>query len=139
MAPGSPERGDDRRDGDHRVCLVSLESSHELRTIVADVRLDDGRPLKVIELAMPRAVEFAGDRLPASYANFYIGNRTVIVPTFDDPADEPNLQRLAACFRGREVVGINCRDLVLGLGTFHCLTQQVPARPDAAGPDADAT
>lgn len=105
----------------------------ENRERLADVRFGDGTPLNVIELAMPRAVEFAGDRLPASYANFYIGNRAVIVPTFDDPADEPNLARLAACFPGREVVGIDCRDLVLGLGTFHCLTQQVPARP---GPQA---
>ena len=86
----------------------------------------DGRPLKVVELQMPKPVVFQGDRLPASYANFYIGNRVVLMPSFNDPADEPNRARLAALFPGREVIGIDCTDLVLGLGTFHCLTQQVP-------------
>jgi agmatine deiminase len=90
------------------------------------LRLSDGRPLRVVELQMPRPVEFNGDRLPASYANFYIGNRVVVMPIFNDPADEPNRAKLAALFPGREVVGIDCTDLVLGLGTFHCLTQQVP-------------
>jgi agmatine deiminase len=90
------------------------------------VRLADGRPLHVHEMQMPRPVEFRGDRLPASYANFYIGNRTVVMPAFDDPADEPARRVLEGCFPGRTVVAIDCRDLVLGLGTFHCLTQQVP-------------
>jgi len=90
------------------------------------IRLADGRPLDVVELQMPRPVVYRGERLPASYANFYIGNRVVVMPTFGDPADEPNRLRLAACFPNREVVGIDCTDLVLGLGTFHCLTQQVP-------------
>lgn len=90
------------------------------------IRLEDGRPLEVVELRMPRPVTYRGERLPASYANFYIGNRVVVMPTFSDPADEPNRRLLAACFPDRQVVGIDCRDLVLGLGTFHCLTQQVP-------------
>ena len=90
------------------------------------VRLDDGRALEVVELQMPRPVEFEGDRLPASYANFYIGNQSVLMPTFRDPADELNRAKLARCFPDREVIGIDCTDLVLGLGTFHCLTQQVP-------------
>jgi agmatine deiminase len=90
------------------------------------VRLADGRRLTVVELAMPRAIEFKGDRLPASYANFYIGNSVVLVPAFGDSADEPNGLKLAKLFPGREIVAIDCRDLVLGLGTFHCLTQQVP-------------
>jgi len=98
----------------------------ENRERLASVRLADGRQLEVIELNMPRPVEFEGDRLPASYANFYIGNRVVIMPAFNDPADEPNRQQLARCFPGREVIAIDCTDLVLGLGTFHCLTQQVP-------------
>jgi agmatine deiminase len=98
----------------------------ENRERLSAVRLADGRPLKVIELQMPRPVEFEGDRLPASYANFYIGNRVVVMPAFNDPADEPNRKRLAQCFPGREVIAIDCTDLVLGLGTFHCLTQQVP-------------
>jgi agmatine deiminase len=91
------------------------------------VRLADGRPLEVIELRMPRPVEYQGDRLPASYANFYIGNHVVLMPAFNDPADEPNRALLARCFPGREVLAIDCTDLVLGLGTFHCLTQQVPS------------
>ena len=93
---------------------------------LAGCRLADGRPLRVVELAMPRPVEWKGERLPASYANFYIGNRVVLMPAFRDPADEPNRAELARCFPGREVVAIDCRELVLGLGTFHCLTQQVP-------------
>jgi agmatine deiminase len=98
----------------------------ENRQRLAELRLADGRPLNVLEMQMPQAVEFGEERLPASYANFYIGNRAVLMPTFDDQADEPNRQVLARCFPGRDVIGIDCTDLVLGLGTFHCLTQQVP-------------
>lgn len=98
----------------------------ENRERLEAIRLTDGRRLDVVELRMPRPVTFRGERLPASYANFYIGNRVVVMPTFRDPADEPNRRLLAACFPDREVVGIDCTDLVLGLGTFHCLTQQVP-------------
>jgi agmatine deiminase len=90
------------------------------------LRLADGRPLQVVELTMPRPVVYEGDRLPASYANFYIGNEVVLMPSFNDQADEPNRATLARLFPGREVIGIDCTDLVLGLGTFHCLTQQVP-------------
>ncbi len=99
----------------------------ENRERLATLKLTDGRPLKVLEMQMPRPVEFQGQRLPASYANFYIGNRAVLMPTFNDPADEPNRLLLARCFPGREVIGIDCTDLVLGLGALHCLTQQVPA------------
>lgn len=99
----------------------------ENRERLAAMRLADGRPLKVLEMPMPRPVVYRGDRLPASYANFYIGNRTVVMPAFGDPADETARAVLAGCFPGREVVAIDCTDLVLGLGTFHCLTQQVPA------------
>jgi len=109
----------DQKDDNH---APLAENRERLDTI----RLDDGRRLEVIELLMPRPVEFDGERLPASYANFYIGNRVVLMPAFNDPADEPNRQALARCFPGREVMGIDCTDLVLGLGTFHCLTQQVP-------------
>ena len=98
----------------------------ENRERLDQVRLADGRGLNIIELAMPRPLEFKGDRLPASYANFYIGNSIVLMPAFNDPADEPNRLTLSDCFPGREVVAIDCSDLVLGLGTFHCLTQQVP-------------
>ncbi len=92
-----------------------------------DMKDQDGRALKVETLPMPKLVEFNGQRLPASYANFYIANGLVIVPTFNDARDRVALDTLARLFPGREVVGIHCRDLVLGLGTLHCMTQQEPA------------
>jgi agmatine deiminase len=87
----------------------------------------DSQPLRVETLPMPAPVYFNGQRLPASYANFYIANRIVIVPTFNDSNDRVALNTLANLFPNREVVGIACRDLVLGLGTLHCMTQQQPA------------
>ncbi len=87
----------------------------------------DGRPLRVVTLPMPRPVYFDGQRLPASYANFYIANGLVLVPQFNDPADRLALNTLQRLLPDREVVGIYCRDLVLGLGTLHCMTQQEPA------------
>jgi agmatine deiminase len=81
----------------------------------------------VVELPMPAKVVFRGQRLPASYANFYIGNAAVLVPTFNDPNDRVALAVLAECFPGRRVVGIHALDLVWGLGTLHCMTQQQPA------------
>jgi len=83
--------------------------------------------LRVVKLPMPAPVMFRGQRLPASYANFYIANRLVLVPTFNDPNDRAALATLARLFPDREVVGIHSVDLVLGLGTLHCLTQQQPA------------
>ena len=85
-----------------------------------------GKPFEVIELPMPRPVVFEGQRLPASYANFLICNKVVLVPVFNDPADAEALSILQACFPKRQVVGIYARDLVWGLGTIHCLTQQQP-------------
>ena len=87
----------------------------------------DGKPLRVETLPMPAPVYFDDFRLPASYANFYIANKLVLVPTFNDANDRVALNRLAPLFPDREVVGIPCRDLVLGLGTIHCMTQQQPA------------
>jgi agmatine deiminase len=87
----------------------------------------DGRPLRVETLPMPAPVYFDGQRLPASYANFYIANKIVMVPTFNDSNDRVALNTLAGLFPDREVIGIACRDLVLGLGTLHCMTQQQPA------------
>ena len=75
---------------------------------------------------MPEPVYFAGQRLPASYANFYIANGMVLAPVFGDPNDRVALNTLARLFPDREVIGIPCRDLVLGLGTLHCMTQQQP-------------
>jgi agmatine deiminase len=85
-----------------------------------------GRPLRVETLPMSRPVWFDGQRLPASYANFYIANKIVLVPIFSDPNDRVALNTLAALFPDREVIGIAARDLVLGLGTLHCMTQQQP-------------
>ncbi len=86
-----------------------------------------GRQLRVEELPMPAPIYFNGQRLPASYANFYIANKLVLVPVFNDPNDRIALNILAKYFFDREVVGVYCRDLVLGLGTIHCMTQQIPA------------
>jgi agmatine deiminase len=87
----------------------------------------DGSKLEVIPLPMPRPIYFNGQRLPASYANFYIANGLVLMPTFNDANDRRALNTLADLFPDREVVGIHAVDLVLGLGTLHCLTQQEPA------------
>jgi agmatine deiminase len=87
-----------------------------------------GKPLRVETLPMPAPLLFAGFRLPASYANFYIANQLVLVPVFNDANDRVALNTLAKLLPDREVVGVYCRDLVLGLGTIHCMTQQLPAR-----------
>ncbi|MFI5089918.1 MAG: agmatine/peptidylarginine deiminase [Terriglobales bacterium] len=92
-------------------------------------RDQDGAPLRVVELPMPAPVIFRGQRLPASYANFYIANRLVLAPTFNHPNDRRALEILASLFPGRQVVGIYCGDLVWGLGTLHCMTQQQPVAP----------
>ncbi len=91
------------------------------------LQLADGPALEVVKLPYPRAVLMNGERLPASYANFYIANGVVIVPTFNDRNDRIVLNTLAERFPDREVVGIHAVDLVWGLGTLHCLTQQQPA------------
>jgi agmatine deiminase len=83
--------------------------------------------LRVVKLPMPHPLVFDGQRLPASYANFYVANRLVLVPTFNDPNDRVALNTLARLFPDREVVGINCTELILGLGALHCMTQQQPA------------
>jgi agmatine deiminase len=84
------------------------------------------QPVRVVKLPMPRPVIFAGQRLPASYANFYIANSLVLVPTFNDPNDRVALSTLARLFPDREVTGIHATELVWGLGTLHCMTQQQP-------------
>ena len=107
-------------DPNHDRLQENLKHLHEARD-------QDGAPLRVVALPMPRPVVFEGRRLPASYANFYIANGLVIVPTFNDPRDREALNVLAEVFPGREVVGVHAVDLVLGLGTLHCLSQQQPA------------
>ncbi len=86
-----------------------------------------GKPLKVVKLPMPKPVFFEGQRLPASYANFYIANNLVLVPVYGDTNDRVALDVLAELFSDREVVGIYCRDFIWGLGALHCMTQQQPA------------
>ncbi len=109
-----------QRDGNHRLLRDAREALKGQR----DAR---GRRLEVVPLPMPEPVVFGKTRLPASYANFYVANQLVIVPTFDDPKDRIALGILQELFADRRVVGIHARDLVLGLGTFHCSTQQEPA------------
>lgn len=94
---------------------------------VKDMRLEDGSKLEVVPLPMPSPLYFDGQRLPASYANFYIANTAVLVPTFNDPLDRVALGTLAEVFSDRPVIGIHAVDLVWGLGTLHCLTQQQPS------------
>ena len=111
---------EDRNDANYAALQENLARLRKMKD-------QDGRQLQVETLPMPKPVYFDGQRLPASYANFYIANGIVIVPTFNDANDRVALNTLAKLFPGREVVGIHCRDLVLGLGTLHCLTQQEPA------------
>jgi agmatine deiminase len=94
---------------------------------IQDLRLEDGSRPEVVPLPMPAPLFFDGYRLPASYANFYISNAAVIVPTFNDPNDRVALGILGELFADRPVVGIHAVDLVLGFGSLHCLTQQQPA------------
>jgi agmatine deiminase len=99
----------------------------EDRKILVRARDEAGRPLEVTEIPMPARVDSADGRLPASHLNFYIGNDCVLVPTFGGDSDRKALKTLEGLFPKREVVGIDCRALVYGLGTLHCVTQQVPA------------
>ncbi len=97
------------------------------RARLGTFRNPQGQPLRVVPLPMPAPLFFNGQRLPASYANFYIGNHAVLVPTFNDPQDRIALKTVSELFPMRRVVGIHSVDLVLGLGTLHCMTQQQPA------------
>jgi agmatine deiminase len=110
----------DRSDANYEPLQENLARLREMKD-------EHGRPLRIETLPMPKPVWFDGQRLPASYANFYIVNKIVLVPTFSDPADRTALNTLAGLFPDREVIGIAARDLVLGLGTLHCMTQQQPA------------
>ncbi len=113
-----------RENNSHDPNYVLLEENRER---LQAMRLENGGKVQVVELPMPAPVIFNGQRLPASYANFYIGNAAVIVPTFNDPKDRIALGILSELFADRPVVGIHAVDLVWGLGTLHCLTQQQPA------------
>jgi agmatine deiminase len=110
----------DTSDPNHEPLAENLQRLRAARTL-------GGKQFTVVELPLPRPVVFRGQRLPASYANFYIANSLVLVPTFNDPNDRVALNILADLFPGREVIGIHSVDLVWGLGTLHCMTQQQPA------------
>lgn len=98
---------------------------HNLQQLKA-MRLIDGKSLNIIELPMPSPLSYEGQRLPCSYANFYIANHAVIVPVFNCKQDETALRIIEQCFPGRQVVGIDSVDIIWGLGSFHCLSQQEP-------------
>ncbi|HEX9242291.1 MAG TPA: agmatine deiminase family protein [Anaeromyxobacter sp.] len=115
------------KDENHR----SLEENRER---LEGAKLQDGSRPDLVFLPMPGPVVFDGQRLPASYANFYVCNAAVLVPTFDDPSDRIALGILAELFRDRPVVGIHALDLVWGRGTLHCLSQQEPAAQERGAP-----
>ena len=113
-------------DANHEPLAENLVRLKAARTL-------DGKRFTIIDLPLPKPVVFRGQRLPASYANFYIANGLVLVPTFNDPNDRIALSILAEVFPGREVIGIHSVDLVWGLGTLHCMTQQQPAAHFSSG------
>lgn len=110
---------EDTNDENHPILQENLET-------LKSMRLLDGRPLKIVELPMPKPVIYEDQQLPASYANFYIANKTVIVPVFNDANDDRALAIIQSCFPDRKVIGIDSVDIIWGLGSFHCLSQQEP-------------
>jgi agmatine deiminase len=106
---------------------INYEPLKENLALLRNMCDQDGRPLRVETLPMPEPVFFNGQRLPASYANFYVANGLVLAPTFNDANDRVALNKLVELFPNRKVVGIASTDLVLGLGTLHCMTQQQPS------------
>lgn len=120
-------------DEDTVVTVVETDKGDENYQLLQDnlkelkkMRLLNGKQLNIVELPMPGAVIHEDMRLPASYANFYIANESVIVPTYRCDQDEKALQLIQECFPARRVVGIDSTDIIWGLGSFHCLSQQEP-------------
>ncbi len=116
------------------ITVIEEDKQDENYTLLQDnladlkkMRLINGRQLNIVELPMPEAVIYEDQRLPASYANFYIANDAVIVPVFRCGRDEKALQIIQDCFPDRRVVGIDSTEIIWGLGSFHCLSQQEPA------------
>jgi agmatine deiminase len=121
-------------NGDTVVTVVEENKSDENHHLLQEnldrlkkMRLEDGKQLNIVELPMPSPVIYEDQRLPASYANFYIANESVIVPIFRDKNDQKALDILEECFPNRKVIGIDSTDIIWGLGSFHCLSQQEPA------------
>jgi agmatine deiminase len=111
---------EDKNDENYTLLQENLHELHRLR-------LEDGKQLNVVELPMPGAIVYDDMRLPASYANFYISNKYVVVPTFRDKNDDRALDILQKCFPNRKVIGLDSVDIIWGLGSFHCLSQQEPS------------
>ncbi len=105
---------------------ANYKSLKDNKERIKDMRLEDGSKPEIVDLPMPEPVVFKGQRLPASYANFYISNSAVLVPTFNDPNDKSALGILSELITDRPVIGIHALDLVWGLGTIHCLTHEQP-------------
>jgi agmatine deiminase len=104
-----------------------MNCSRENLKTLSTLRLENGKQINIVELPMPSAIVYEDMRLPASYANFYISNKYVVVPTFRDKNDDRALDTLQQCFSDRKVIGLDSTDIIWGLGSFHCLSQQEPA------------
>lgn len=113
---------ENKRDENYKPLQDNLRLLHELR-------LENGKQMEIVELPMPSEVIYQEQRLPASYANFYIANKYVVVPTFRDKNDDRALNILKKCFPDRSVIGLDSWDIIWGLGSFHCLSQQEPSVP----------
>ncbi|MFL5789180.1 MAG: agmatine/peptidylarginine deiminase [Flavisolibacter sp.] len=109
----------DRSDENYELLQKNLKDLKKMKLL-------NGKPLNIVELPMPDLVEYDGQRLPASYANFYIANAAVIVPTFQSKKDDIALQIIQECFKERKVIGIDSTEVIWGLGSWHCLSQQEP-------------
>jgi agmatine deiminase len=110
---------EDPEDENYPILQENLERLKEMTDL-------EGKPFKIVTLPMPPAVVYEDQRLPASYANFYIGNKVVLVPFYGHANDQRAAEIIQGCFPEREVIGIDCREIIWGLGAWHCLTQQVP-------------
>ena len=110
---------ENKQDENHLILKENLK-------MLKQMRLENGKQLNIVELPMPSPVIWEDQRLPASYANFYIANHAVVVPTFRNKNDQKALDILTQCFPGRKVVGVDSTDIIWGLGSFHCLSQQEP-------------
>ena len=110
---------EDPADENHLPLQENLDRLKKLRDA-------DGKPFRIVTIPMPGRIEYDGQRLPASYANFYIANEMVLVPTYRDANDRKALDILQGCFPGHRVIGVDSTELIWGLGSFHCISQQEP-------------
>jgi agmatine deiminase len=110
---------ENKQDDNYALLQNNLEQLKQMRLL-------NGKQLNIVELPMPDEVVYEEQRLPASYANFYIANESVIVPTFRSKKDDKALQIIQSCFPGKKIIGIDSTEIIWGLGSFHCLSQQEP-------------